>query len=124
MPERPSESSSVAAKSLSHPCMSGESSRLFRMGGLSHWGAGPGIRSLLDRFMACRPDRSIPVIPVSFAHRNMSPRSLPSRAFPLPEACGLPCSVLAGASSFRFQPRRASPRRFWSFPVVVRPILD
>lgn len=85
----------------------------------------PGSPGFFGWCMACRSNRSIPAhsIPVTFAHRNMSshsPRSLPLRAFPLPEACSLPCSVLFGASSFQFQPRRASPRRFWSSPVVVK----
>lgn len=46
-----------------------------------------------------------------------SPHSLPSLAFPLPWACGLPCSVLVGASSVRFQLSAGICRAVFAFPV-------
>lgn len=48
-----------------------------------------------------------------------SPHSLPSLAFPLPWACGLPCSVLVGASSVRgiSATSRLVPVRCFAFPV-------
>lgn len=75
-----------------------------------------------DGFMACRFNRSIPAhsIPVPPSLRGLfspSPRFLPSLAFPLPWACGLPCSVLVGASSVRFQLSAGICRAVFAFPV-------
>ena len=86
-------SSRFTARCSSHLCMPGRASRLFRM---VSW---PVALTGLFRLTPSPPRRPF----AACLHHH--PYFLPSRAFPLPWACGLPCSYLLGlppsGSSFR-----------------------
>lgn len=99
MPERPSESSSVAAESLSGPCMPGVSPRPFRMGGLSRWGAGSGVAQFPFRM------GSWPVAPTGPFRLTPSPfRSPIGTCHPVPCRRVLSRSLRLAACRARYLP--------------------